>query len=115
MIRYQGLIAVIVLVALLSFAIIFHSFGQSQQMPTTLYEGVTFDASLLALDKRALDEAYHERILRLFEVWLSSGAPPDAQNFKTGLRITRRAYAQARTQIETREHQLNALDQGQKP
>jgi len=113
--QWQWAIAALALIALLLIAFAFKVYGQTQQQPTQLYEGVTFDASLLALDKRALDEAYHERMLRLFEVWLSSGAPPDAQNFKTGLRITRRAYAQARTQIETREHQLNALDQGQKP
>jgi len=112
--RYQGLIAVIVLVTMLSFAVIFHVYGQSQQMPTTLYEGISYDATLLALDKKALEEAYHERILHLFEIWISSGAPADALNFKNGLRITRRAYAQAKEQIEIREKQLNAFDQQQR-
>jgi len=113
--RWQWLIAAGALLGLLLVAFAFNVYGQTQQQPTQLYEGILFDATLLALDKRALDEAYHERILKLFEVWLSSGAPPDAQNFKTGLRITRRAYAQARDQIETREKKLNAIDQGQKP
>jgi len=89
--------------------------AQSQQTATVLYEGVTFDPSLLAIDKHALDEAYHTRIVRLFDVWLSSGAPEDAQQFRTGLRVARRGYAQAKEQIDRRERQLNALDQQQNP
>ena len=64
------------------------------------------DATLLRLDKRALDDAYHARILKLFEVWLTSGAPQEATNFINGLRITRRAYAQAASAISKREAQL---------
>jgi len=75
-----------------------------------LYENIPFDAAFLGLDRRALDEAYHDHMLRLFDVWLSSGAPEEAVNFKNGLRIARRAYGQAREQIRKREEQLIELD-----
>jgi len=83
----------------------------SQPVPTpepapNAYQGLPLDATLLRLDKRALDEAYHMQILKLFGVWLASGAPTEAENFIKGLRIARRAYAQAATQITKRESQL---------
>jgi hypothetical protein len=72
----------------------------------TIYQGVPLDATLLRLDKRALDEAYHTQLLKLWGVWLASGAPDEAKNFITGLRIARRAYTQAASQIARRETEL---------
>jgi hypothetical protein len=97
-------------VALLLIALAFKTMAQQPKEPPPLYENIPFDAGLLGLDRRALDEAYHEQLLKLFGVWLSSGAPEDAKNFKNGLRIARRAYGQARDQIRKREAQLNELD-----
>ena len=109
--RWQWLIAALALVALLLIALAFKTMAQQPQQPPLLYENIPFDATLLALDRRALEEAYHQQLLRLMSVWLSSGAPEDAKNFKNGLIIARRAYAQARDQIRKREEQLNELDQ----
>lgn len=69
-----------------------------------LYEGIPFDAHLLALDKRALDEAYHAQLLKLFGVWLSSQAG-DTRAISNGLHIARRAYSQAAAQIAKREQE----------
>jgi hypothetical protein len=80
--------------------------GQSAPPSAVMYQGVPLDASLLRLDKRALDEAYHNQMLKLFGVWLASGAPDEATNFINGLRIARRAYTQAASQIARRETEL---------
>ena len=114
--RYQWLVALIVLVTMLSFAIIYHSFGQTTT-PPILYEGLQLDPILLALDKKALEEAYHDQLLKLFGVWLSSGSIEDAKNFRNGLRNARRGYALARDAITAREKQIIDLDhqQGGKP
>jgi hypothetical protein len=108
--RYQWLIALLALVVLLLIAFAFHVNAQPKEPPAILYENIPFDPALLGLDRRALDEAYHARMLKLFDIWLSSGAPQDATNFKNGLGIARRAYGQARDQIRKREAQLNELD-----
>jgi hypothetical protein len=71
-----------------------------------LYDGIEFDPALLAVDRKALDEAYHAQITKLFGVWISQGAPQDAKNFHSGLVIARRAYAQARDQIRRREAEI---------
>ena len=83
--------------------------------PPLLYEGLQLDPILLALDKRALDEAYHDQLLKLFGVWLSSGSIDEARNFRNGLRNARRGYALAREAISAREKQIIDLDKGQRP
>jgi hypothetical protein len=108
--RWQWLIAAMALVALLLIALAFKTMAQQPKEPPVLYENIPFDPALLSLDRRALDEAYHAHLVRLFGVWLSSGAPEDARNFKNGLNIARRAFGQAREQIRKREEQLNELD-----
>jgi hypothetical protein len=60
----------------------------------------------LRLDRRALEEAYHAQMLKLFGVWVSSGAPAEAQNFRNGLAIARRAYSLAAQSIAKREQEL---------
>jgi len=70
---------------------------------TYIYEGVALDAALLELDKRALEEAYHESVKKLWTVWLSTGEP---RYFMTGIRRAREAYHQAAEQIARREDEL---------
>ena len=102
--RWQWLFAAIALLIMLLIAMMTH--GEAEQAPTQLYDGIPLDAGLLHLDKRALDESYHDQIKKLFGVWLSQGAPQDAANMRRGLVIARRAYGQARAQIEQREKEL---------
>ena len=83
--------------------------------PPILYEGLQLDPILLALDKRALDEAYHDQLLKLFGVWLSSGSIDEARNFRNGLRNARRGYSLAREAITAREKQIIDLDRKQNP
>jgi hypothetical protein len=71
-----------------------------------LYDGVSVDQHLLRIDKDALEEAYRASIVKLWTVWLSSGAPKDATNMRTGLERARRSYAQAAEQITKRETEL---------
>jgi hypothetical protein len=81
--------------------------AESQTGPPQLYEGVPFDAHLLELDKRALDEAYHNQLLLLFNIWLKQQAV-DPRQITNGLQVARRAYNQAASQIVRREQALRA-------
>jgi len=103
--RWQWLIAAGLLLALLLIAMAFHVQAQPN-VSMQLYEGIALDAGLLHLDKRALDEAYHAQMVKLFGVWLASGAPADATNFRRGIGIARRAYGAAAGQIAEREKAL---------
>jgi hypothetical protein len=84
--------------------------AHDQNAPPQLYEGVPFDANLLALDRRALDEAYHAQLLLLFSIWLKQQAV-DARQITAGLQIARRAYNQAAGQIAKREQALHDQEQ----
>jgi hypothetical protein len=98
-----------VALSVLGLSVVLRDGASSQQPPgppVAIYQGVPLDATLLRLDKRALDEAYHAQMLKLFGVWLASGAPGEATNFINGLRIARRAYTQAAAQIARRETEL---------
>jgi hypothetical protein len=70
-----------------------------------IYRGIPIDAKLLELDKRALDEAYHAQLQNLWLVWLK-GQAGDPSYFTNGLKIARRAYAQANEQIAKREAEI---------
>jgi hypothetical protein len=86
--------------------------GQAPKSDFQLYQGVPFDATLLRLDRRALEEAYHQQLINLFTVWLK-GQAGDPTYFQNGLSNARRAYNQAAGQIAKREQQL--LEAEQKP
>jgi len=117
--RWQWLIAAGLLLALLLIAMAFHVQAQTKNPtdPPLLYEGLELDPILLSLDKRALEEAYHDQLKKLFGVWLSSGGPEDARNFRNGLRIARRSFDIVRDALVAREKQIIELDrqQGRKP
>lgn len=104
-----ALLFIIVLVILLALALFGYLTGgwdvQAQQQKTDLYDGVPFDATLLPLDRKALDEAYHGHLIRLWNVWLTDGAK-EATRFRTGLKIARGAYHQATEAIAKREQEL---------
>jgi hypothetical protein len=95
--------AILVSVLLMLFALT-RLLGAEQKGEIRLYEGIPFDAKLLTLDKRALDEAYHAHVVKLFEVWLTDGAREHSR-FTNGLKITRNAYHIAVQQITQREQQ----------
>ena len=75
---------------------------------TDLYAEVPLDERLLQLDKKALDEAYHQHVLLLFSVWLKDQAG-DPGRFNNGMKIARRAYQQARDSIAKMEKALRSL------
>ena len=70
-----------------------------------LYSGVPLDAHLLRLDRRALEEAYHQQLIFLFTVCLKDGCK-DTTYFQNGLRNARRFYNEAARQIASREKEL---------
>jgi hypothetical protein len=79
---------------------------QVQTQQGDLYGSTPLDATLLRMERRALEEAYHQQMLKLFGVWVSSGAPEEAKNFRNGLFIARRAYGLAAQSIAKREAEL---------
>ena len=86
------------------------TFGQSvalaQNQPIDVYAGIPPDTKLLALDKQALEQAYTARLIRLFDVWLSSTQGQDPTNFQNGLRIARRGYTLAAQALARREQEI---------
>lgn len=92
--------------------------SQSRDDPPVLYQDVPLDPTLLRMDKLALEEAYRQQVMKLFAVWVASQAPADAMALVNGLRIARRAYTQAASQIAKREQLLleeTMRQQGQEP
>src|SRR6516165_8360602 len=82
--------------------------GESRpvQLSQNVYEGIPPDSHLLALDRAALEEAYRMRLIRLFDVWLSSNQAQDATNFINGLKIARRGYSLATAALSKREVEI---------
>jgi len=74
--------------------------------PAQLYAGIPLDAHLLALDKRALEEAYLAHATKLWGVWLADGGR-DSGPISRGLANNRRAYGLAAEQIERREREAS--------
>jgi hypothetical protein len=99
---------IIVLVILFALALVGFMSGRWDEAPAqavtevNLYGDVPLDATLLRLDRRALDEAYHAQLLKLWGVWLADGAK-DPSRFKAGLGNARRAYGLALHEITKRE------------
>jgi hypothetical protein len=99
-----ALTLVIVFVILFAFTAFgyFRGTRDAEGKEIDLYQGIPVDEKLLQLDKRALDEAYHGHLIKLWNVWLTDGAR-EAQRITNGLRIARESYAQAAAQITKRE------------
>jgi hypothetical protein len=77
----------------------------AQPQNTNIYGDLPLDDQLLRLDRRALDVAYEQQLIKLFGIWLADGAR-DAAPITNGLRNARRAYNIAATQIAKRELEL---------
>ena len=89
---------------LLSFA---QSVALAQGQPIDIYADIPPDTKLLALDKQALEQAYLARVIRLFDVWLTTSAQgQDATQFQNGLRLARRGYTLAADALTKREHDI---------
>jgi len=110
-----AIIMIIVLAILFAVALYGYLTGawdqaDAQQNDPAIYEGIPVDATLLRLDRQALEEAYHDQIKHLFTIWLKSTQAGDVQAFTNGLKIARRGYTSAAQQIAKREQQLLEFD-----
>ena len=81
---------------------------ESSAVAQTLYEDIAPDPILLGLDRRALEEAYHARLIRLFDIYLTT---QDDTAFTNGLKIARRGYVKAATALTKREIELHQQEQ----
>ena len=104
------IIVLVLLFAMAAFGYFGGRWDQAEGQEQQLYGDTPLDAMLIRLDKRALDEAYHQRIIKLWEVWLSP-TTKDATSFTNGLKVVRARYSEAATAISRRERQI--LDQEQ--
>jgi hypothetical protein len=110
---------VIVVIILLAFAAYGYFSGawdradaqQASLRPTDLYGDTPLDATLLRLDRDTLREAYQAQLLKLWGVWLATGAPADATQFKNGMNNARRAYGLAAQALNRREAELLIQEQ----
>jgi hypothetical protein len=62
-------------------------------------------ATFARLDRRALDDAYHAQVMKLFGVWLASTNVSETRQITNGLRNARNAYLLASSEIAKREQQ----------
>src|SRR5262245_43463433 len=103
-------IAVIIAV-ILALLILSQIFGEVEAQPTFkplppkgtfVGKASPWDARMIELDKKALDDAYQDQIHHLFSVWMKdeTGQPDRAV---TGALQARRAYILVRSAIEERE------------
>jgi len=90
-------------ITLISYA---QSVALAQGQPIDVYAGIPPDTKLLALDKQALEQAYTARLIRLFDVWLSSSGGQDPTQFQNGLRIARRGYTLVAEALARRETEI---------
>lgn len=99
------IIVLIILFAMAAFGYFSGGWEAQGQQSEQLYGDTPLDAVLIRLDKRALDTAYEQRLIKLWEVWLSP-TTKDAVAFTGALRVARQRYAEAATAISRRERQL---------
>lgn len=97
---------VIVLIILFALALFGWTTGRWDEAPAetnlNLYGNIPVSNPLLQIDRLALDEAYHAQLIKLWTVWLSTGAG-DPTHFRNGLANARRAYGMAAEAIAKRE------------
>jgi hypothetical protein len=95
---------IIIIVVILALFII-DLFTREVESQTLLLPKTPYDSRLIELDKQALDEAYRDRIMHLFVVWMrdEQGQPGRAL---IGVQQARRAYILATMAIEKREREL---------
>lgn len=67
-----------------------------------------WDQHLIELDRVALDDAYHDRIVILFSSWMRDDTD-QPERISNGVRQARRAYILVRTAIEQRQKELADL------
>ena len=104
--------AILMSVLLMLFALTRWLGAEQKPEEVQLYQGIPLDATLIQLDRRALNEAYHAQLIKLFGVWLTEGAR-EPRFITNGLQIARRAYHTAAQQIATREQQILKQEQKQ--
>ena len=64
-------------------------------------EDAKFDAHIIQLDREAIDQAYRDQIMHLFQVWMKDEHDQPRRAI-VGARQARRAYIGAMTEIDKR-------------
>jgi len=83
--------------------------AEAQISEPQLYEGIPLDATLLHLDRQALNDAYHEYVLLIMGVYLK-GDLADDRRASAGFKKARAAYNIVASQIAKREQELLQQD-----
>jgi hypothetical protein len=94
---------VIIIAVLLALALLFFLPDASSEitLPPSRYE-----AELIALERAAVDQAYHDQIVHLFQIWMKDAAG-QPQRAITGARTARKAYEDVRENLARREQALS--------
>src|SRR5215831_19484177 len=106
--RRVGLSVAVVFIAVLGLATLDYfedGAAAQQQAELALYEDIPLDATLLHLDKTALNDAYHDYVVLIMSVYLK-GNLADDERAKAGFKKARAAYNIVASQIAKREQEL---------
>jgi hypothetical protein len=94
-------IVLVILFALAAFGYFIGGWDEAQGEPLLPSK---FDKELIALDKEAIKQAYHDQVVRLFAVWMKD-EHDQPRRALVGINQARRAYIESMTALEKREQQ----------
>jgi len=97
--------AIIIIVILIILSFIGWCGGAGGQPLVLMLPPSPFDAKILELDRRALDEAYVNKLRHLYDVYVASGREAPERPMK-GAAEARRAYIDIMKAIEAREQAI---------
>lgn len=92
-------------IVMLLIVLAFEAEGQPQGRPSVPDIPSKYDEHLAALDREALEKAYHAHLVFLFGLWVKDDVQI-THRVTNGLRNARRAYINASDQLEKREEQV---------
>jgi hypothetical protein len=98
-------ISVIIVLAILFALALFGYLTGGWEAEAQVVPPSKFDKRIAELDREAIDEAYKEKIIALFNTWLSDPSEQPSRAVK-GAQNARRAYIGAMQAIERREAEL---------
>jgi hypothetical protein len=97
-----GITIIIVLAVLLALALFGYLTGGWDTPAQAETPSSKWEASIIGLDKQALDQAYVGQMAHVFGIWIKDGVA-DPSRARVGFANARKGYDAARSEIEKRE------------
>lgn len=95
----------LIIAALSGVSIVALVVGVDTEAQPAIDQPTEYDAQMLEIEREAIDKAFRDQSVRLFETWMkdNTGQPQRALN---GMRQARSAYVQAMKAFDERERKL---------